>query len=62
MKFQRYFKGVSRKFQGCSNKVFRMLQGRLEVVSLEIEVGSKNVQKKLNACYWILQVERRCRW
>ena len=29
------FKGVSKKFQGCSKKVFRVLQGSLKGVSME---------------------------
>ena len=49
-KFQRYFKGVSRKFQGCSKKVFRMLQERFKGVSSEFKVSFKNIQKKLNGC------------
>ena len=36
-KIQRYVKGVSRKFQGCSKKDFRMLQERLKVFQWSFE-------------------------
>ena len=36
-KFQMYFKGGSRKIQGCSKKVFGVLQGSLKVVSRKFE-------------------------
>ena len=36
-KFQSFAKGVSRKSQACSKKVFRMLQGNFKVVSRKIE-------------------------
>ena len=42
-----YFKVVSRKFQGVSNKVLRMLQGRLKGVSMEFLVSFKGAKKKL---------------
>ena len=38
MKFQRYFKGVSKKFQGYSKKVFMVLQGSFKGVSMEYYV------------------------
>ena len=42
------FKGISRVFQGVSNKVLRMLQGRLKGVSMEFLVSFKVAKKKLN--------------
>ena len=41
-KFPWFFKGVSRMFQGCSKKVFRMLQGRFKGVPMEFYVGFKD--------------------
>ena len=42
-KFQRYVKGVSRKFLEFPKKVFRMLQGKLKGVSMEFLLGFKGV-------------------
>ena len=45
-KFQMYFKGGSRKFQGCSKKVFGVLQGHFKGVNRKFQECFKEVTVK----------------
>ena len=55
-KFQRYFKDVSRNFQGCSRIFFRIIQGRLKGVSMEF----KWVLKVFIEVQWVFEKSFKC--
>ena len=49
-KFQMSFKAVSRKFWGCSKKVFKVLQGSLKSVSRKFQGGFNKVLSGFQGC------------
>ena len=59
------FKGVSRKFQGCSKKVFRVLQVSLKGVLTKFQGGFNKVLSGFQGCLkevqWVFEEEfQRC--